>query len=285
MKSIVLLSVVFAGLLEVWAEAVPVSAVRPKAEREKVLFFVAHPDENIACAGTLFLMKDLFDVHVMVMTHGERGLGEAAFKDGSAKARRTKEEQAACDMVGATLHWCDEIDGDSYASRETCLKVAALLKELKPRAVIGMWPLDRHCDHVMSAACIIKAIGIVGMRDVIELYFMEESYDSRTFVPAHYVDVTDVMEQKRAFIRRHVSQNPNDYMCRLEMADAEMRSQRCSTYHVLGRKPRCIERFAAWDGKPRGSRCIFNELPPPKGWKQDWSMARPSPLTPEGGMK
>ena len=259
-------------------------AAKPKSGREKVLFFVAHPDDNLACAGTLFLMKDLFDIHVAVMTHGERGMGEECFRDGSAKAIRTKEEQAACDMVGATLHWCDEVDGDSYANRDVCLKVANLLKELKPRAVIGMWPLDYHCDHMMSYACIAKAIGIAGMRDVIEFYFMEQSFDSRTFIPAYYVDVTDVMELKREFIRKHVRQNPNDVLCQMEMVDAEARVQRCATYRALPDR-KCVERFAAWDGKPQGSRCIFNELPPPKGWKQDWSVAKPSKWTPEGGMK
>ncbi len=253
--------------------------------KEKILFFVAHPDDTIACAGTMFLMKDQFELHVGVMTHGERGLGTKGFLDGSTKATRTKEEEAAAAMVGAKVHWFNEIDGDAYPNRDVCRQVADLLKTLQPRAVIAMWPLDYHLDHAMSSACIMKAIGIVGMREVIELYFMEQSYDTRTFIPAYYVDVFDVKEQKRAFIRQHVCQNKGDRMCALEMADAAMRAQRCATYNVLGRGRDCVERFAVWDGKPQGSRCIFNELPPPKGWNQGWPMAKPSIWTPEGGMK
>ena len=45
------------------------------------------------------------------------------------------------------------------------------------------------------------------------------------------------------------------------------------------------ERFAAYDGKPQGCRCIFAELPPPKCWSSDWKDAKPSKYTPEGGMK
>lgn len=108
--------------------------------KDKVLFFVAPPDECIACSGTLYLMKDVFDVHIMVFTHGERGSGEKGFRDGSTKVTRTREEKNACKVVGATLHWCDEIDGDAYANRNVCRKVADFLKELKPRAVGGMWP-------------------------------------------------------------------------------------------------------------------------------------------------
>ena len=76
----------------------------PPPAKERVLFFVAHPDDTIACAGTMFLMKDQFELHVGVLTHGERGLGEAGFRDGSTKATRTREEEAAAAMVGAKVH-------------------------------------------------------------------------------------------------------------------------------------------------------------------------------------
>ena len=254
------------------------------AEKERVFILVAHPDDTLACAGTMFLMKDKFELHVGVLTHGERGCGEAGYRDGSTKAKRTLEEEAAEAMVGAKVHWFDEIDGDCYANRDICRKLAALLQELKPRAVFGMWPLDYHLDHATSCMCLQKAVGIAGMRDRIEFYFMEESYDSRTFVPAHYVDITDVVERKRAFIRQHVCQNANDAMCAQEIADGEMRALRCASWMTNGNRGN-VERFAVYDGKPQGSRCIFCELPPPKGWSQDWSAAKPSKWTPEGGMK
>ena len=254
--------------------------------KEKVLFFVAHPDDTIACAGTMFLMKDRFELHVGVLTHGERGLGEKGYRDGSTKATRTKEEEAAAAMVGATVHWFDEIDGDAYPNRDVCRRVANLLLELKPRAIVAMWPLDYHLDHAMSSACIQKAVGLVGMREVVEFYFMEQSYDSRSFVPAHYVDITDVMEEKRNYIRQYASQNKNDSMCELEMKDSYLRAQRCSSWLLRGcPKNGGAERFAVYDGKPQGCRCIFAELPPPKCWSSDWKDAKPSKLTPEGGMK
>lgn len=254
--------------------------------KEKVFILVAHPDDTLACAGTMFLMKDRFELHVMVLTHGERGNGQQGFLDGSTKVRRTKEEENAEAMVGATVHWGNEIDGECYPRPATCQQVAELMKELKPRAVIGMWPLDRHLDHAMAGATLLKALGIAGMREVIECYFMEQSYDTRTFVPAHYVDITDVMEEKRAYIRQYVSQNKDDYMCELEMQDSYMRAQRCSSWLLRGcPKNGGAERFAVYDGKPQGCRCIFAELPPPKCWSSDWKDAKPSKYTPEGGMK
>ena len=35
------------------------------------------------------------------------------------------------------MHWLDEIDGEAYACRETCEKLAALLKELKRPRWVG----------------------------------------------------------------------------------------------------------------------------------------------------
>lgn len=240
------------------------------ADRERVFILVAHPDDTLACAGTMFLMKGRFELHVMVLTHGERGNGLKGFRDGSTKATRTAEEEAAEAMVGATVHWGDEIDGECYPRPETCLKVARLLQKLKPRAVIGMWPLDRHLDHSMAGACLLKALGITGMLDVIELYFMEQSYDSHTFVPAHYVDISDVLKQKREFICKHVSQN-GERMAEVELGDCYYHALRCSSWLKRGWPRQAgAERFATYDGRPQGSRCIFSELNPPPGWKQDW---------------
>lgn len=247
--------------------------------KEKVFVFIAHPDDEIACAGTLLLMRDLFEVHIGVLTHGERGLGLEGFRDGSTRARRTLEEEAAAAVIGAKVHWFEEVDGDCYANREVCGQLAALLKELRPRAVIGMWPLDTHLDHAVSCMCLQKAVGIAGMRDRIEFYFMEETYNSRTFIPAYYVDVTEVLEQKKEMIRKYVCANPNDSMCNTEITDGCYRAMRCAMASTQ------VERFAVFDGKPQGARCIFNEMPPPKGWNASWDAAKPSPYTPEGGMK
>ena len=74
-------------------------------------------------------------------------------------------------------------------------------------------------------------------------------------------------------------------MCELEMQDSYMRAQRCSSWLLRGcPKNGGAERFAQYDGKPQGCRCIFSELPPPQAWSQDWSDAKPSRLTPVGGM-
>ena len=124
--------------------------------KEKVVIVPAHPDDLISTIGFCLLARDTFEVHVVDFTHGERGLGLEGFTNGVAKATRIKEEESVCAAVGATLHWLDEVDGDAYACRETCWRLADLLKELRPRAVFGHWPVDIHGDHMMAGATLMR---------------------------------------------------------------------------------------------------------------------------------
>ena len=56
--------------------------------KDRVVVVPAHPDDLIPCFGTCLLSKDVFEWHVIEFTHGERGLGAEAFKDGSCKKIR-----------------------------------------------------------------------------------------------------------------------------------------------------------------------------------------------------
>ena len=99
--------------------------------RETVVIVPAHPDDLISSVGFCLLAQEKFDIHVVDLTHGERGLGPEAFEDGSCKRIRTAEEQSVCEAVGAKLHWLDEVDGEAYACRETCERLAGILKTLR----------------------------------------------------------------------------------------------------------------------------------------------------------
>ena len=115
--------------------------------KEKVLVVCAHPDDSIAMAGTLFLMKDKFEIHVADLTKGQRGGPAADFISGATAARRTVEEENAAALVGSTVHWLGFMDGELYATPEACAAVSNLVAELKPRAIFAMWPIDRTTNQ------------------------------------------------------------------------------------------------------------------------------------------
>ena len=229
------------------------------AAKDRIVVVPAHPDDLIPCFGTCLLSKDVFEWHVIEFTHGERGLGTAAFKDGSCKKIRMAEESAVCKELSATLHWLDEIDGEAYACRETCERLAALLKELRPRAVFAHWPVDIHGDHAMAGVAVQKALFLAGLSP--EVYFIEQEYQAKRFVPDQFVDITDVLDRKCELIRM--------YKC--QYRDGAIEKRKCAIAKTNGMHSMLLasgsaEGFMSFvQPLQGGGKTIFQEMPPPKG--------------------
>ena len=222
--------------------------------KETIVFVCAHPDDLITSIGFCLLARDRFDIHVVDMTHGERGMGQAAFKDGSCKKIRTAEEQAVCEAIGAKLHWLDEIDGEAYAGRETCHRLAAIMKDVKPRAVFAHWPVDIHTDHMMAGAAAVRAVFLSGLKP--EVYFFDEVYQAKGFVPDCYVDITEVRERKTEILRMYKCQYRDGGIERRNIA-GDMVSGMRTAILSLG----YAEGFKAMFPQLQGERSIFSELP------------------------
>ena len=238
-------------------------AVLSASAKDVVVFVCAHPDDLAGPGGTAILLGEKYDLHVIDYTHGEGGCGEAGFRDGSTKMKRMREEEAACRLAGATLHWLDEPNGHREwgvpycaAGTGTCERLSALLKELNPRALILHWPVDNHPDHVMSAAATFRALVNIGRgacgRGSPEIYFQEQTTQSRTFVPSVYVDITSVVDRKDELIRQYVCQD-GEAIARRKREDAVFRGRRADC--------RYAEAFAVMDGTVPAGRGIFDELP------------------------
>jgi len=226
--------------------------------KDVVLFVPAHPDDMIVALGFCHLAKDTYDLHVVDFTHGERGLGPVNYTNGVAKATRTKEEEAVCRSIGATLHWLDEIDGEAYAGRDTCWKLAELIKKLKPRAVIGHWPVDIHTDHVMAGAAMQRAVFLSDVKP--EVWFFGQSYQSKRYTPDVLVDVTSVWDK--------IFETLNLYKCQSENGNLERRQRDMKWYYGIQSRQyydgRC-EGFKAMVLPFAGDRTIFTDLPRPAG--------------------
>ena len=236
------------------------SAADEPAKRESVLVVSAHPDDSIAMAGTMFLMKDKFDIHIADLTKGQARDLSALGHDGPQAERRMKEEEAAAALVGAKVHWLGFQDGRLYATPEACRAVADLVAAVKPRAIFSMWPIDRHQDHSMAGTITLKGAMLAKFKG--EFYYYEEVYGSKGFVPMHFVDVSSVAEMKRKYLRCHESQNDGDDLLNDEMHGAKGRGYQAMYDHE---RP-YVECFEPLPGfHVQGSRCIFNELSSPKG--------------------
>ena len=226
------------------------TAAAPGAE--KVVFVGGHPDDFAAEIGLALLMRGRFEVHVVDFTRGERGCGEEKFKSGWTKAKRTKEEECVCAAVGATLHWIDEVDGDAYACREACTKFAELLKNIRPRAVITHWPMDHHLDHLMAYAATMKAIQLARIEP--EIYYHEQDHQTKGFLPAYWVDVSSVEDEKERIIKLYECQS-GDVIAANKRLNGDFRGRN------MIKPVKFAEAYAVYPGVAQGSKCIFSELP------------------------
>ena len=238
---------------EEWIVEKPVVLGKAAGEKDVVVFIGAHPDDMASEMGTALKMRGIFDVHVIDYTHGERGCGEVKFKSGWTKAKRTAEETKVCAALGATLHWLDEIDGEAFASRETTVRMALLLKTIKPRAVIMHWPIDVHQDHVMCYAASMRALEIAGLEP--EIYFHLEESQSRNFQPFVYVNVEDVLEDKNRLIEFYKCQEGE------KMAERKTTTERVHSRAVRGWKGGYLETYAVMSGTVKPGRSIFDKVP------------------------
>lgn len=239
------------GAMTAGATALAHSEDAPK-NKDVVIYVSCHPDDLGGSLGTVIRLKERFDVHVVEYTHGERGLGEAQYLDGSCRKLRTAEDEAVCKAIGVPLHWCEEVDGEAFAGRETCEYIASIYRKLKPRAIIVHSLIETHFDHMMSAAAAIKATEIADIHP--EIYFQEQDVQSRDFHPDYYVDVTKVAAQKREAIKLWTCQGGP------EIAKRKERTSRVNAYRIWGCGDQMAEVFQTFRGTVRPGKGIFDEI-------------------------
>lgn len=180
---------------------------------DTIVLIYPHPDdESFGMGGTALRLKEQFRLHLFCLSKGERGLGPEP--SAVTAATREQELRAAAAMLNAELEFFGAIDGEVFASRELCERVGDRLKALAPRAVLTTWHVENHPDHAAACEVAVKACRHAGLYPTVEILQAEEGAGQQTmnFDPQLYVDITPVMEQKKALLRCHACQNPNDAM-------------------------------------------------------------------------
>jgi len=150
------------------------------AARLTIVCVGGHPDDpESGCGGTLARYAALgATVTVVYLTRGERGISGKSL-DVAARIR-SAECETACKIMGA-----------------------------KPVFVVFThWPVDTHMDHQVASVLTIRA-WMEGDQRTSRLYFFEVNSGSQTegFLPNTYVDISLVVEQKKAALFAHVSQD------------------------------------------------------------------------------
>lgn len=239
-----------AAIATMGVKAAPAETKNAKKKRDVVIYVSCHPDDLAGSIGTVIRLTEHYDVHMIEFTHGERGLGEAGYLDGSTAKLRTAEDEAVCKAIGIPLHWCNEIDGEAFAGRKACEHIAEIYKRLKPRAIICHSLMETHMDHMMSAAAAIKAAQLAGITP--EIYFQEQEIQSRSFQPVYWVDVSGLTERKRELISLWACQHGP------KIAERKIRTSFVNGYRMSMPES---EVFAIFPGTVPPGKGIFDEMP------------------------
>ena len=166
----------------------------------------AHPDDpESGCGGTLARYTAAGHVvRIVYLTRGERGIDGKSLED--AARIRTLEAEAACVVLGATPVFFGQVDGATEVTKPHVVAMTKLLGEAKPDVVFLHWPVDTHMDH--------QAASLLGLRACMALrtpnvYFFEVNAGSQTgaFRPDTYVDISAMVEKKKAALLAHASQD------------------------------------------------------------------------------
>ena len=177
------------------------------ARKIKVVCIGGHPDDpESGCAGTLSRYVEAgHTVTIIYLTRGERGIEGKS--DADAARIRSAECEAACRIIGATAVFAGQIDGSTEFTRARVEELRKLLESEAPEIVFTHWPIDTHMDHQVASLCAIRACMALQRRP--HLYFFEVNSGSQTqgFTPNTYVDVTAVLDKKKAALLAHVSQD------------------------------------------------------------------------------
>lgn len=176
------------------------------ATRMTVVCVGGHPDDpESGCGGTLARYAALgHAVTVVYLTRGERGISGRSLDE--AARIRSAECAAACRIMGAKPVFFGQIDGATELTHPQVDAMRRLLAAEHPDVVFTHWPVDTHMDHQVASVLTIRAWMSLPMSS---LYFFEVNSGSQTegFLPNTYVDISSVVEQKKAALFAHVSQD------------------------------------------------------------------------------
>jgi len=177
--------------------------------RLDLLAIAAHPDDvELTCGGTLIKMaKRGYKTGVLDLTAGEMGTR-------GTPETRAKEAAKAAKLLG--VKWRESLgvpDSDVQPSRQHKLRLAEVIRELRPRTVILPYWEARHPDHYHASALGYEGCFLAGLK---QLPIAGEAYRpfkilystafAETARPTLVVDITEQYEQRRKAITAYGSQ-------------------------------------------------------------------------------
>src|SRR5579875_942264 len=176
-----------------------------------ILAIAAHRDDvEQTCGGTLLVQQALGSrTGILDLTQGEGGTR------GSAAERAAEAAEAARILKIAHREALDLPDSNVQNTLENRLKIAAVLRRLRPRVVILPYWQGRHPDHYTSATLGYEACFLSGLARLdtgapphrpFKIVYASLYADVR---PSFVTEITPWIEQRHAALMAYKSQYAN----------------------------------------------------------------------------
>jgi bacillithiol biosynthesis deacetylase BshB1 len=190
-------------------ESAGYKAVEGEMMKLDLLAIAAHPDDvELTCGGTLIKMAQRgYKTGVLDLTAGEMGTR-------GTPETRAKESALATELLG--LSWRKVLgvpDSDVQPNREHKLRLAEVIREVRPRTVILPYWEARHPDHYHASALGYEGCFLAGLKQAPipgEAHRPFKVLYSTAFVtnlrPSFVVDITEQFEQRKKAILAYGSQ-------------------------------------------------------------------------------
>lgn len=197
-----------------------------------VVAVFAHPDDAEISAGATLAKWGAAgrEVHLLVLTNGDRGSDDAATDRAELARTRARETEAAAKVLGlATTAIMDVHDGELENTAEVRERVVRTIRRVRPSTLVSCDPTAwffenryyNHADHRTTGAVALDAV-FPGSGN--PLFFPEQLTEGLqahpvtdvwlgwTREPNHHEDVTGFLETKLAALAEHVSQLEADLL-------------------------------------------------------------------------
>jgi bacillithiol biosynthesis deacetylase BshB1 len=174
----------------------------------EVLMFGAHPDDvEWGVGGTALLLRERqISFGIIDLTEGEMG-------SRGTPHERAREAIAAAEFVGAQFRANLNLpDGALIDSPDNRKKIAAAIRQHRPRLVLGPYWEDRHPDHAAAGMMLRNAALYCASskggdpnpphKPAAFLYYLLHNFGQPTFV----CDISGVYARKLELLRIHESQ-------------------------------------------------------------------------------
>jgi LmbE family N-acetylglucosaminyl deacetylase len=196
--------------------------LKSPAENPVALAVAAHPDDiEFLMAGTLLLLcRAGWEIHYLNLASGN--CGSALTGPAETRRIRRREAQDAARLLGARWHPSLVDDAEIFYEDRLLRRVAAVVREIRPRVLLTHSPQDYMEDHMNASRVAVTAAFVRAMPnyhtrparrpyggDCTIYHAMPHGLRDglrRRMVPGAFVNVASVREAKRAALAAHRSQ-------------------------------------------------------------------------------